>query len=335
MTDSVYIDGSMGGGQILRSSLSLSLLTGRPLSMGRIRAIRSKPGLARQHLTAVRAAAEVGRASLSGARLRSKQLRFTPTGIFPGDYRFEIGTAGSTTLVLQTLLPALCLASGPSRVVVEGGTHNGLSPSFEFLQRSFVPLLERMGPRVRLTLDRHGFFPKGGGRVIAEVQPVERLEPLHLQRGEVEQLNATAVVSLLPTHIARRELEVLSAELDIPPGNTHIEEVHSRGPGNACWVEVRCAGLTAHFTGFGQKGVPAERIAHEVAVRAREWLESGTAAEEHLQDQLLLPLALAGGGSYTTVQPSDHSRSSLQVIQAFLGTAPRFERHEGWWRAEV
>ena len=162
----ITIDGSAGegGGQILRSSLALSLVTGQPFRMERIRAKRQKPGLLRQHLTAVEAAKAVGCAEVSGETLGSQTLDFRPGPVTPGNYRFAVGTAGSATLVLQTVLPALLTASDPSTLTLEGGTHNPLAPSFDFLDRCFMPLIHRMGPSVELELKRPGFFPAGGGR---------------------------------------------------------------------------------------------------------------------------------------------------------------------------
>ena len=161
------IDGSAGegGGQILRSTLALSLCTGTPVRITGIRAKRDRPGLMRQHLTALRAAAEVGRAEVSGAELGSREVAFHPRGAAPGEYAFNVGSAGSATLVLQTVLPALLSASAPSDLLLEGGTHNPLAPPFEFLDRAFLPLIARMGPRVSATLEARGFYPAGGGRI--------------------------------------------------------------------------------------------------------------------------------------------------------------------------
>jgi RNA 3'-terminal phosphate cyclase (ATP) len=178
--ETIRIDGSFGegGGQILRSSLSLSLVTGKPFRIENIRANREKPGVLRQHLTAVQAAAEVGSAEVEGASLGSKALTFVPGKIRSGEFRFAIGTAGSGTLVLQTILPALITAAGPSRIEIEGGTHNPAAPPFDFLQRSFIPLIERMGPKVKLELQRYGFYPAGGGRFVVEITPCEVLKPI-------------------------------------------------------------------------------------------------------------------------------------------------------------
>ncbi len=183
MTSMIHIDGAQGegGGQILRSSLALAMVTGCGLTMERVRAGREKPGLMRQHLTAVRAAKEICGATVTGDAIGSSTLTFIPGSVRPGDYTFSVGTAGSATLVLQTVLPPLFIASGPSRLVLEGGTHNPWAPPFDFLQRAFLPLVNRMGPRVTATLERYGFYPAGGGRFVVEIEPARietRQEPL-------------------------------------------------------------------------------------------------------------------------------------------------------------
>src|SRR5947207_15592691 len=167
----ITIDGSQGegGGQILRTSLALSLVTGQPFCMERIRVRRQKPGLLRQHLTAVEAAKTVGCAEVEGAEMNSQTLEFRPGPVTPGNYRFAVGTAGSATLVLQTVLPSLLTASGKSTLTLEGGTHNPLAPPFDFLVGSFMPLIRRMGATVELDLKAPGFFPAGGGRFHARI----------------------------------------------------------------------------------------------------------------------------------------------------------------------
>jgi RNA 3'-terminal phosphate cyclase (ATP) len=189
-TELVRIDGSAGegGGQILRSALALALATGRPFEITNIRAGRKKPGLLRQHLTAVTAAAAVSGTQAPGARLGAGELRFTPGAIAPGEYRFAVGTAGSTTLVLQTVLPPLLVARGPSTLILEGGTHNPYAPPFDFLAKAFLPLVARMGPRVEAVLERPGFYPAGGGCIRVRVEPAPRLERLDLlERGEIHR----------------------------------------------------------------------------------------------------------------------------------------------------
>ena len=178
----IVIDGSQGegGGQVLRSSLALAMVTGEPVTLSKIRAKRSKPGLTRQHLTSVLAAAEVCNAEVEGAELRSSELTFVPGTVEPRDFVFRIGTAGSTSLVLQTVIPALLCASGPSTVTVEGGTHNPMAPTFEFLNRAYAPLINRLGPVVELTLHQPGFYPAGGGVMVARITPCSTLNSLEL-----------------------------------------------------------------------------------------------------------------------------------------------------------
>ena len=178
----ITIDGSKGegGGQVLRSSLSLSMVTGQPFRIKNIRAGRAKPGLLRQHLTCVRASEAVCNATVEGAELGSKEIVFRPGAVQPGLHTFAVGTAGSAMLVLQTVLPPLMLATETSTVTVEGGTHNDHAPPFDFLEHAFVPLLRRMGARVDLILDGYGFYPAGGGRVVATISPAGALSPLHL-----------------------------------------------------------------------------------------------------------------------------------------------------------
>ena len=206
----IHIDGSIGegGGQILRTALALSMVTGQAFRIEKIRAGREKPGLLRQHLTAVNAAAAICSAVVDGAAISSRAFSFSPGKVKSGDYTFAIGSAGSTTLVLQTVLPALLLAEGLSTVSLEGGTHNPMAPPFDFLQRAFLPLINRMGPTVEVTLDRAGFYPAGGGRFTVAIQPAAKLLTLALtERGEIKRKQATAMVAGLPGEIAKRELD--------------------------------------------------------------------------------------------------------------------------------
>src|SRR6267142_5916698 len=182
------IDGARGegGGQVLRTSLALSLLTGEPLKIVNIRAGRKRPGLLRQHLCALKLAAEVGHAEVEGAETGSREVVFRPREVAPSHYEISVGTAGSTSLVLQTVLPALLTAKGPTSLVLEGGTHNPLAPPYDFLVRAFLPLINRMGPVIEVQLDRPGFYPAGGGRMRVSIQPTTRLQPLELrERGNV------------------------------------------------------------------------------------------------------------------------------------------------------
>ncbi len=336
----ITIDGSEGegGGQILRTSLALSLVTRRPVRMTNIRAGRAKPGLLRQHLTAVEAAGAIGAAEVSGAVLGSKELEFHPGAVTPGEYRFAVGTAGSATLVLQTVLPPLLTASGVSTLTLEGGTHNPMAPPFDFLARSFAPLIRRMGAGLELELTRPGFFPAGGGQFLARIEPTKCLGQLDLlERGTMLQQRAWAVLSKLPDEIGRRELEVVRAVLGWGVEHGTIETVaRPVGPGNVVLLELEAEHVTAVFSGFGERGRSAEDVARGAAEQARAWLDSGVPVDEHLADQLLLPMALAGGGSFRTGKPSLHSVTNAAVIEQFLPVQVRFEPGvEGVWRVQI
>ncbi len=336
----IQIDGSEGegGGQILRTALALSLVTGQPFRIDRIRAGRPKPGLLRQHLSAVGAAKAIGCADVVGAALGSQVLEFRPGPVSPGNYRFAVGTAGSATLVLQTVLPALLTASGASTLTLEGGTHNPMAPPFDFLARSFLPLIRRMGPGVNLELKRPGFFPAGGGLFHARIDPVNRLSALDLtERGAIRGRRARAWLSKLPVPIAERELAVVREALGWRADECGVELVsHPTGPGNALVLEIEAENVTGVFTGFGERGRPAEAVAQEATETAERWLEADVPVDEHLADQLLLPLALAGGGSFRTVAPSSHATTNATIIERFLPLAIRFEREDEFpWRATV
>ena len=327
----VRIDGAFGegGGQILRTSLSLSLITEKPFRIENIRANRKKPGLLRQHLTAVQAAAAIGGGETLGAELGSKKLTFAPGNIEAGKYHFAIGTAGSGTLVLQTILPALMTASAPSQIVIEGGTHNPAAPPFDFLERCFLPLLEKMGPRVKVELERYGFYPAGGGRFTVEITPCASLQPLTLgERGDIIEKRVVALVANLPYHIARREMDTAATMLQWDEECLScIDTKNSVSPGNLVMIELKSSELTAIFTGFGERSVKAEDVAAEAVRQAQAYLASRTVADEHLADQLLLPLALAGGGSFTASSLNLHAQTNMHVIRQFLPV--RFEVQEG------
>lgn len=316
------IDGAMGegGGQILRSTLALSLCLGQPFRIFNIRAARRKPGLMPQHLVAVNAAAAIGDAEVQGATQGSQQLQFIPRGIKPGDYHFDIGTAGSTTLVLQTILPALLTAAEPSRVTIQGGTHNPLAPPFDFFERAFVPLINRMGPRLKAHLERPGFYPVGGGVVEVSIEPTSELKALSLlERGPILSQRAWAMVSHLPEHIAQRELNVIGQQLGLPASALQLRQVDAKGPGNAVTVLVESEHVTEVFVGIGERGVRAETVAEGVVTAVRRYLAAGVPVGEYLADQLLLPLALAGGGSFVTLCPSRHTITNIDVLELFIG----------------
>lgn len=336
----ITLDGSQGegGGQILRSSLALSMFTGKSFRIENIRAGREKPGLLRQHLTAVNAAAKICSAKVDGAALGSGSLTFEPGPVKGGEYHFPIGTAGSTTLVLQAILPPLLVADGPSTVSIEGGTHNAAAPPFDFLERSLVPLLNRMGATVSVTLDRAGFFPAGGGRVVARVEPARQLIPLHLpDQIAISHRLCTAVVAAVPGEVAKRELDVVRKSFDWPEPSFRIRQLpDDQGPGNVLMIEVGGDGITELVTAFGERGVRAEAVAESALRELKAYLATGVPVGQHLADQLLVPIAMAGGGSFLTMRPTPHTTTNVQTVGAFLDLDVSLsDCGKGKWRAEL
>jgi RNA 3'-terminal phosphate cyclase (ATP) len=315
------IDGSAGegGGQILRTSLALSMLTGRPFVLERIRAKRKKPGLMRQHLTCVQAAAQICGAEVQDAELGSARLRFVPGPVRAGAFDFDVGSAGSTALVLQTVALPLALSSQASELRVRGGTHALWAPIYPFLEQAWLPRLREAGAELALELVQAGFYPAGGGELIMRCEP-SRLHALHLApaRGPLE-LTLTAIVAHLGEGIARRELTRAAELLPDEKPQLHSATVHSPGPGNAIWLAARDAGACNVFSAIGERGVSAEEVGASCAQAYLRWRASGTSVEEHLADQLMLPIALAGAGSYTTNELTLHSRTNIEVIHAFTG----------------
>lgn len=318
MSETVYIDGSIGGGQVLRTSLSLSVITGRPLQITEIRAQRSKPGLRAQHLECVRAVAQIADCELSGAEIGSQVLEMTPRTVAGGDYHFDIPTAGSACLLLQTVLPPLLSAAERSTVTITGGTHNPLAPPFHYLNLAFFPQLARMGARVSGQLDRFGFAPAGGGRFTVRIEPASWKTVELTERGTYTGGRADAFVSNLPLHIAQRETDLIRRRLSLDENSTSAQTVAAHGPGNVVLVTVDHENVTEVFTGFGRKGVRAEQVARQTVKAARRYLAANVFASEHLADQMLLPFALAGGGTLTTHEVTDHIRSNIAVIEQFL-----------------
>ena len=316
------IDGSQGegGGQIIRSSLALSMCLGKPFQITHIRANRDRPGLQSQHLTAVTSARTIVDADVEGAQIGSQRLVFIPKHVRPGDYHFSIGTAGSTTLVLQTLLPALMMADKPSTLVLEGGTHNHFAPPYDFLVKSFLPLIQRMGPGITTRLERIGFAPRGGGILHITIQPVERLKSLVLtERGKILQQSAEVLLAHLPEHIAQRELDVISRTLGYSPDQLHFHLAESAyGPGNVVLIYVQSESVTEVFSAFGERGLPAEQVAEKAVNDVKHYLQSNVAVGKNLADQLLIPLALAGEGAFLTQKPSLHTITNITVIKQFM-----------------
>jgi RNA 3'-terminal phosphate cyclase (ATP) len=325
----IELDGAAGegGGQILRSALALSMITGQPFRITAIRANRRKPGLMRQHLVAVQAAAEVSGARVTGAELGSSELSFTPGRVRGGDYHFAIGSAGSCTLVLQTIMLALLYAEQPSTIRISGGTHNSMAPPVQFLQQAYLPLLARMGAEVDIELKRYGFYPAGGGEVFATVRPCAQLRQISLmERGSYMAGHADAFVAGLPPDVGLRELGCTGLAMGWGETQLHLHRLPAeQGPGNAVLITFAHENVTEVFAGFGAKAVRAEAVAQEAIAQAQAYTESDAAAGEHLADQLMLPMALAGGGSFTASTISMHAVTNAEVIGRFLPVAINFQ----------
>ncbi|CUS44729.1 MAG: RNA 3'-terminal phosphate cyclase [Pseudomonadota bacterium] len=328
----IIIDGSEGegGGQVVRNACALSLATGQPFRITNIRGGREKPGLMRQHVTAITAACTIGGGECEGLSVGSREMLFRPGKVAAGDYHFAVGTAGSSGLVLQTILMPLLLADGPSRLVLEGGTHNMLAPPFDFIDRVFLPIVNRMGPRVSARLVRHGFYPRGGGRIEVEIEPAPLVPVECVERGAMLSCSATALYTGLPFDVADREIRMAKKLLDWPERAFSVRQLPEEyGPGNILLLEAVYEHVTEMVSGFGKLGVPAEQVAKRSVGRMKGYLESTAFAGPYLADQLLLPFSIAGGGVFTTVKPSQHTTTAADIIQMFLDRRTAFQHEAG------
>lgn len=314
----IQIDGGEGGGQMLRSALTLAMVTGQPFRMTNIRGKRPKPGLMRQHLTCVKAACAVSGGTADGAEIGSTEIVFRAGKLVSSSYQFAIGTAGSATLLLQTLLPALLSADAPSVLHLEGGTHNPMAPPFDFIDRVYLPALRRMGVKAEVALAECGFAPAGGGIIECRIQPCAKLSRIDLHdRGELKSMTLTTLIRNLNADIAERMNE---AALKQQPCEEVRIEIREPGPGRGvcCLYEAAFANNSELASGCGEIGVTADRIGSRIGKSMKHFLSSNAAVGRHLADQLLLPMALAGGGSFTTGIPGDHVLTNLAVIEKFL-----------------
>lgn len=361
------IDGSTGegGGQIIRTALALSMLTGTPIEITNIRAGRAKPGLMRQHLMCVRASQEIANAEVSGAHLGSLAFKFAPKEIVSGDYTFDIGSAGSTSLVLQTILPALLFANtegvvntkeaaniashGVSTVTIKGGTHNPFSPTTDFLQQAFIPAVAKLGMQVAIELKQAGFAPIGGGEIAVTVQPFLRradAPPFKLtERGALQGVTLVASNLNLDHDICQRELasaqaSLVEAGVDTSLITSKSSKLRGIGEGNTCYAvvthkladnidsDIQSGELHVEvFTLLGEKRTSAEKMGNRLAGLVKRYLlQSDALVDEYLTDQLLLPLALSGGGEFSTRMISQHTETQAWLIEQFLPVEISFER---------
>lgn len=321
--NAVTIDGRMGegGGQVLRSSLSLAAALGLPVVIENVRGGRKKPGLLRQHRTALRALRDLTGGTIEGDELGSPRVRFVPgPKVWSGDYRFGIGSAGSTMLVFQTVLAPLMLADGPSTVVLEGGTHNPMAPTFECIVESFAPCLAAMGVTVTGKLVRPGFFPAGGGEVHFRVDPVGAAAPFELtERGLPNGKSCAVIAQNVPNGVPDREWEAFARKTDWPRDRFLREELpRGPGPGNLMLARIRHGTHQTTLVSFGAKDRPSKAVAHALASAVKRFESSRAPVDEYLADQLMLPMAILAGGAYRAARLTEHATTNARVINAFL-----------------
>lgn len=341
-SSTVLVDGAQGegGGQIIRTSVALSAITGRPLEIKNIRARRSKPGLQAQHLTSVMAAATLCNAQVEGASLGSQWLRFEPGSESDATHHlFDVaqarqgGSSGSTALVAQTLLvPMTQMTSRPLTATLKGGTHVPMSPTSDYLEYLYLPLLRQMGMEGSLTTERAGFFPRGGGEVQIAIESGYLWQPVVWERrGKIAQFRIVIVTSELPDHVAQRGLETLVKGLKGygVPIECELRRLESSGAGAAITLVVECETGFGGFSALGERGKPMERVATETLRQFQKWYESQMAVDEHFADQLVLPAALVPQTStWTTSNVTEHLRTVLAVTQQFLPVEATLTEHE-------
>ncbi|MFT7560363.1 MAG: RNA 3'-terminal phosphate cyclase (ATP) [Flavobacteriales bacterium] len=333
------IDGSYGegGGQIFRTSLTLAMCLGETVRIENIRAGRKKPGLLRQHLACLRAAQEICGAQVDGDYMGSQEVMFAPGRIKGGDYEFSVGSAGSTTLIFQTIFLPLLMADERTTLTLSGGTHNGMAPSYEFLTKSFLPIMRRMGCDIKTHLECYGFYPAGGGKWQVAIQPNNGLQYLVLAYSdEARILKAVAISSKVPQHVAEREIGQVALTYELNKDEMEIRNVNSVGPGNILSLQLSQGGLTNVFDAFGQKNVSAESVANKAIRMLQQFEQANVAVDEHLADQLLLPLICAKGGVFTTSEPSQHLLTNSFVVEKFVGKRVSINKeNDKAWRVEV
>jgi RNA 3'-phosphate cyclase len=327
----IQIDGSLGegGGQILRSALTLSIMSGQPFSIKNLRENRSQPGLRPQHLKAVQAAREISQAEVEGADLDSRSLEFHPRTIRPGRYKYDIGTAGSTSLVLQTIFLPLSRAKVASTVTITGGTHVPASPCFHYLDFQWLPFLRRMGFEATLSQELAGFFPEGGGKILATIRPNREVNPVNLlHRGELQQIRGLSASANLDRKIAERQRSQVLRRLGdrYLINDLRVVEMPARSKGTMILLLAEFEFSQACYFALGAPGKPAERVADEAVDSLLEFMQTDGAVDEYLADQILLPLAFAREkASLRTSRITNHLLTNATVIMQFLSTRIEIE----------
>jgi RNA 3'-phosphate cyclase len=331
----IKVDGSQGegGGQVLRSSLALSILTGKIFRIDGIRANRSKPGLRPQHIAAVKAAAKISWAEVEGAESDSKSLTFVPDRIKSGKYKFDIGTAGSTALVFQTIFVPLSHGKGSSTITLTGGTHVPFSPCYHYLENQWLPYVIKSGFSAAAELELAGYFPEGGGKVKVIIRPAKSISPLNLtERGQLEAIQGISAVSNLDDSIAKRQKLQALRRIQTRFREVKIKNLLLPSPGKGTFLMLlaqfensRCC-----FFSLGKPGKRAERVADEVVNELEAFMDTDGAIDPYLADQLLLPLAFASGVSQLrTSKVTHHLLTNAAIIEQFTNSQIRIDGREG------
>jgi len=335
----LQIDGNYGegGGQILRTTLSLSSILKKPVEIINIRKGRKIPGLQPQHLTSVSACKKISSAEVQGDSLQSVTLRFSPRKTKGGDFAFDVAerkrSAGSTSLILQTLFLPLSRCENGSTIKVLGGTHVPWSPPFNYLKEIFVPMLKKIGCAIDLEIKKWGWYPKGGGEVLCSIQPTSKFSPLNLtERGKLLGLSGDSVVSNLPDSIAERQRDQAIKILKDKGFSPEIKllQAPSIGEGTFFFLKAEFENSVAGFGALGERGKRAEKVAEEACADFLQFMQGAGAVDPHLADQLIPYLALANGTSTFTVSKiSKHLLTNIWVVKQFLQTRILVEGEQG------
>jgi RNA 3'-terminal phosphate cyclase (ATP) len=322
----IHIDGSYGegGGQILRTALTLSAILKRPFTISHIRSKRKNPGLQAQHLEAIEALARITEAQTQGVKLGSQEITFVPQVIHPGKYQFEVRTAGSVTLLFQAIFLPLCFSKQISSVTLIGGTHVQWSPSFHYLSEVLLPTLERIGVSAEAAIEKWGFYPKGGGRIQLKINPVQELKPISLvDRGSLKKIRGISAISKLPGHVAERQkeqaLKRIQTELQTDGEITILDNAPSDGTGSFVFLLAEYERGLAGFSSLGVRGKPAEKVADEAVDSLKDYVESDGCVDPHLADQLVPFMALTkGNSSFSTTRMTEHLLTNIWLVERFL-----------------
>lgn len=327
--DTIKIDGSFGegGGQILRTALSLSCITGLSFELFNIRKGRKKPGLMPQHIACVKAVSEISNSRVSGEEIGSTNLIFIPQKINPGDYVFDIKTAGSISLVAQTLLPPLLFAGSPSHITIKGGTHVPFSPTYHYISEVFIPMLDKIGIKVEPSLRKYGFYPKGGGEACFSIFPAGKIKCLkHTSKGALLTMQGYSGVSRLPVSIAERQKNSLLQKIHPLSADLQILDVPSPGAGTFVFLKSEYENTLSGFSSLGKRGKPAERVGMETSEAILEFHYSSSFLDPHLSDQIVIYLSLSSEDStFTTSLITQHLLTNLWVIEKFLNVTYQIE----------